>query len=490
MSGRKAVIIGSGLGGLGAALRLAARGWDVTICEQADAPGGKMNRWQVAGYTFDTGPSLITMPWIFEDLFKAAGSDLRDHLKLIRVHPIADYSFDDGVRFTHTTFLPEWLDTVRRLEGGDASGFFGFMALGAKLLEVSKRTFFARAPFERPDPSSLQALRHMPLRHGFSNYHRVVCRYFKSDHLRRLYDRYMTYVGSSPYLSPSTLSVIPYIEYAFGGWHVEGGLYRMVEALLSLAQKAGVRVLTRARAIRIDCGAGRVRGVELEDARRLPADVVVMNGDASCAPRLLGRPDAAPLPDRDRSLSGLIFLFALKKPLPGRCHHNVCFSSDYPREFQELFDERRFPTDPTVYVNVPTKTDTSMAPPGGEVLFVMANAPASDAHPWDEAQIRDARARVFARLKKAGFPDFESDVVAEDVWTPRRIGSTYDMPGGAIYGTNSHGMRRAFLRPRNKDSSTAGLYYVGGSTHPGGGTPTVLMSSSITANLILTHEGA
>jgi phytoene desaturase len=487
--GKRAIVIGAGLGGLAVALRLATRGWAVTVCEQTGSPGGKMNRWETNGFRFDTGPSLITMPWVFEDLFESAGTRLRDHVDLVGVNPLADYHFDDGTRFTHTADLPAWLETVRRLENGDASGFLAFLSLGARLFEVSKATFFNQSPFERPDLSAAGVLRHMPLRLGWGNYDRTVRHFFHSPHLRQMFNRYITYVGSSPYRTPATLSVIPFVEYAFGGWHVKGGLYRMIEAIASLGQKAGVELRTGTRVLSIARHSGHVRGVDLESGAHLEADIVIMNGDASGTPQLLGTPGARPLAEIKRSLSGLLFLFALKKTLPERPHHSVFFSADYAAEFRQLFDERRFPDDPTVYVNMPSRTDRTMTPGEGEVMFVMANAPANDADMWDESMTAAAYQRVMTRLKRSGYPDFQDEIVASTVWTPRRMAERYGMPGGAIYGQTSHGWRGAFLRPPNKDRHVAGLYYVGGSTHPGGGTPTVLMSARITGNLIRRHEG-
>ncbi len=487
MRERRAVIIGGGLGGLAAGLRLAVRGWKVTICEQSSRPGGKMNTWGERGFRFDTGPSLITMPWVFEELFEVAGVRLRDHIELCQVHPLADYIYEDGTRFTYTTSLPDWLDTVRGLEARDVNGFLKFMELGAKLYEVSKETFLRRRPLDPPDARSMSALRHMPLRYGWGNYHRTVAAHFKSPHLRQLYDRYPTYVGSSPYQSPATLIVIPYIEYAFGGWYVKGGLYRIIESLIELIGQAGAELLTDARVERIEHEGKKVRGVKLSDGTRLPADVVVMNGDASFAPRLLGEDPAAELPLCERSLSGLVFLFGIKRTLPDQPHHSIYFSSDYESEFSQLFDQRRFPDDPTIYVNIPSRSDRSVVPGEGETLFVMANA-AAGGEDWTDEKIFEARKLIFERLSRGGFPDIEPFVVVSDVWTPQRIAQSYLMPGGAIYGTHSHGWRRAFLRPPNKDKRHEGLYYVGGSTHPGGGTPTVLMSARITTDLILSFE--
>jgi diapolycopene oxygenase len=486
---KRAVIVGGGLGGLATAVRLSARGWRVTVCEQGDTLGGKMNRASAHGFTFDTGPSLITMPWIFEDLFAAAGSRLDEHLELTEMQPLARYVFADGTAFDYTTSLPAWLETVRALEPADVDGFWRFLRLGARIFELSKATFFRRSPLAPPDRRALAALRHMPLRHAWGNYHAAVAAHFRSPYLRQLFDRYPTYVGSSPYAAPATLAIIPYIEFAYGGWYVTGGLYRIVEALAALASRHGVEIRTGARVTNIDGDDRTTRGVTLASGERLAAEVVVMNGDASDGPSLLGRPAARALPVPERSMSGLVWLIASKRSLPDVRHHTVAFSADYRTEFGDLFERRRFPADPTVYVNVPSRTDRSVVPGEGETIFVMANAPANDGDAWDAEAIAAAREATFARLSRSGFPDLSDDVVWSDVWTPARIAARYLMPGGAIYGTHSHGWRHAFLRPPNKDRRVAGLYYVGGSTHPGGGTPTVLMSAEIVSNLIASEFG-
>lgn len=426
-----------------------------------------MNRWVSKGFTFDTGPSLITMPWVFESLFRAGGSRLEDHVTLTPLHPLSEYFFDDGTRFTYTSDLPEWLRTLKQLDARDVDGFFRFQQLGARIWEVSKQTFMRRTPGSRPSLDDLKVLRHFPLRYGWGNYHRTVEAHFRDPHLVQLFDRYPTYVGSSPYQSPATLAIIPYLEFAFGGYSVKGGLYGIVEGIVALSRAAGVELCVNSRVARIDDEGGIARGVYLSSGERVPADIVITNGDA----------DTKPV---DRSMSGFVTLLGIKRDLPELQQHSIFFSGDYKREFSHIFDEKRFPDEPTVYVNAPSRVDRSLVPDGrGETLFIMANAPAV-ANP----EIGEYRKRVFARLRKAGFPDIEDDIVVEDCWTPARIQERYLMPGGAIYGSNSHGWKNAFLRPPNRHGKIRNLYRVGGSTHPGGGTPTVLLSAEITCDLI------
>ena len=487
MSSRHVAIIGGGLGALAAALRLSAAGWRVTVCEAGPSFGGKMNRWSAEGFTFDTGPSLITMPWVFEDLFAVAGARLDDHLELVKMEPLARYVFNDGTAFEYGSSIPGLLAAITEVEPRDVDGFWRFLHLGARIFELSRETFFRRGAFEPPDRRALRALRHMPVRHAWGNYHAVVATHFRSPYLRQLYDRYPTYVGSSPYSAPATLAIIPYIELVFGGWYVRGGLYRIIESVVDLCRAKGVELRTGSRVTSITREDGRVCGIGLADGEQIRADAVVMNGDTADVPALLNQPGASRLSPAERSMSGFVLLLGVRRSLPGVPHHSVYFSADYAREFADLFERRIFPEDPTVYVNVPSRTDRAVVPGEGETLFVMANAAAGD-QPWTEAQIADATSRVLARLRRGGFPDIEKDIVVRDTWTPTRLASSYAAPGGAIYGTHSHGWRRAFMRPPNKDARVSGLYYVGGSTHPGGGTPTVLMSAQITCDLIARHE--
>lgn len=484
---RTAIVIGAGLGGLATAARLAHRGWRVTIVERDSSPGGKMNQWRAGGFRFDTGPSLITMPWVFEDFFRDIGLRLRDHVELMKVEPAAEYVFDDGMRFTHSAFLPEWLDEIRRLEGGSAEGVLRFLRLGMRLYELSKRTFFTRSPFEPAGPPPLDALRHLPLRNAWGVYARTVEHYVRSPHLRQLFLRYATYVGSSPWHMPATLSVIPALESAFGAWHIRGGLYSLIESLTAVLVRQGVDMRTATAVTAIERDGGRVTGVRLADGGRLSARAVIFNGDAGRLPSLLNEPGARPPPEHARSTSGLVFLIACPRTLADQPHHRVFFSADYREEFRDLFDRRVFPRDPTVYVNMPSRTDRSMTPGEGETIFVMANAPANDADPWDDSACAEAERRVFARLTKAGFPDLRKDALARRTITPRDLAERFDMPGGSIYGAVSHGWRNSFLRPPNRVRRHPGLFCVGGSTHPGGGTPTVLLSSRITAELVERH---
>jgi len=505
-AGRRVAVIGGGLGGLAAALRLAHDGWEVTVFERHSRLGGKMNLIEDRGYRFDTGPTLITMPWVFEELFDYVGEAIEHHVQLIPVAPLCRYTFADSTTIEMTTRCRDWLPQIRIMEGGDASGFLRFLAMGSRVLELSLGTFFQRSPWERPRLSDLTAFSKPLPPSVLLPYSRVVSRLCKDPRTRQLLNRYTTYVGSDPSQTPSLMSVIPAMELLYGGFHIVGGLYRLVEALERLCRHRGVELRTNTDIRRIHVAGGRVRSVESHTGEIVPADVVVMNGDAHRLPRLLGRTnESAPRPEA-LSLSGIVLLFGVRGDFTALPHHQVFFSADYEREFRELFVERRFPVDPTVYVSIPTRTDRSMAPEGCEIVFVMANAPAcldlprhdlqeaeqriglsETAGQWDEATVAEARSRILRKLEPSGLAAILEGADVEACVTPRSLAETYDAVGGAIYGTNAHGFR-AFLRPPNRHRHIRGLYCVGGSTHPGGGTPMVLLSARIVSRLIAEHE--
>ncbi|GIV56031.1 MAG: phytoene desaturase [Candidatus Kapaibacterium sp.] len=487
---KKLIVVGAGLGGLALALRAASAGWSVHVVERYRTPGGKMNRLVQDGYTFDTGPSLITLPEIFTGLFDECHVD-RSELKFHRLLPLTLYRFSDGSSIAYPSSLADLAQTLEKFESDKGRGFWRLISTGAKLMELSRRTFFRTTPRELPSVSEalqmLSALRWMPIRNAWGNYANAVERNLASHYLQRIFLRYPTYVGSSPYRCPATLLVVPYLEFALGGWYPEGGLYRIVELIVDALCARGAIISTSTHVRRILHRNGRVYGVELECGDVLEADVVAFNGDATVAHQLLGSGQPA-LKRIERSMSGVVFLVGLKSRLPEDVfHHTIAFSHDYRKEFAELFDERKFPTDPTVYLNVTSKTDPATAPPGGETLFIMANAPAIDGAKWRHLEPM-LWERICRTLSRCGIEIPESQIAVRLALTPEDFEQRYAMPGGSIYGWASHSYRTAFVRPPLRDRRIQGLYYVGGSTHPGGGTPMVLISAKLVFNLMQRHE--
>ncbi|MBL7488721.1 phytoene desaturase [Frankia sp. AgB1.9] len=500
------VVVGAGVGGLAAAARLAAAGHVVTVCEQAPELGGKLGWFSRDGFSFDTGPSLLTMPEVFEELFTATGGALAASVELRRLDPIASYRFTDGSGFAARAGdddLRAELDDT--LYAGAGAEWARFDAHAAKVWEVTRDTFLS-------GPMSAGRLLRLAGAHpggigavtAGRTLRGVAARYLSDDRLRMFVERYATYTGSDPRRAPAALAVIAHIERRYGGWYVPGGLYRLGEAIAERARerRAEIRLDTPVMTISRGPG-GRVDGVILADGGRLPADVVVANADAATvyggllAGSAGGRPGRWLAGRATPSLSGFALLLALGPPtnVPatartigpgGTGHHTVLFPADYDAEFDAVF-RGRLPTDPTVYVSAPA--DPALAPAGCSAWFVLVNAPPHDPGPgragidWDRPGLTATYAARVLELMAARGLDVRDRLRWYEPISPADLERRTGTPGGSIYGSSSNGARAAFLRPANR-TAVPGLFLVGGSSHPGGGLPLVALSARIVADLV------
>ncbi len=490
----RVAVVGAGVGGLATAARLAAAGCHVTVCEQDRQPGGKMNRLAVAGFRFDTGPSLITLPGVLQATFAAAGRRLADYLTLQRLDPLCRYFYPDGVRLDTSSDLVRMTAALHRRAPGEIAGFLAFLAHARRLYERAAPPFLYG---ERPRPRALLARRardvlriDAPL-----SMDRVVRHYFRDPHLIQLFDRYATYNGSSPYRTPGTFCLIPYVEFAGGAWYIRGGLYRLVEALVAICGEWGVDLRLGAPVAEVlVAGQGRARrarGLRLASGETVPADAVVVNADPLYARDALFAPAVRPAlgvaaapPPEALSCSGFVLLLGTRGRFPGLAHHNIFFSADYPAEFRALFGERRPIPDPTIYVNNPSASDPSQAPPGGSSLFVLVNAPSGRTAAEWAAWAQPYAERIVALLEARGLAGLRESVVVRRILTPAGFAERFHAYGGALYGYASHGAGAAFRRPANRAPGVRRLYFVGGSAHPGGGVPLVLLGARLVAGLV------
>ncbi len=506
MAQRHVAIIGAGMGGLAAAIRLAARGERVSVYEAGAGPGGKLNRWQSGGYTFDTGPSLLTMPWVLRELFAAAGRDMDDALTLDRVDPICCYHFADGSTLEVTSDTARMAANIERLSPPDVPAFFRFLAHTANLYALAGDPFL-RHPM---DTSLFGRGRTEMFRYGFRardlpkfaaprTVHQTVASFFRDPRLRMVFDRYATYNGSSPYHAPAAFCIIPFVEFATGAWHPRGGMYRIAETLAALAADLGVALHhgTPVARITLDRSGTRATGLHLADGEHVAADAVISNVDVltthdrlldGTVPGVLER--RAALRRLEPSYSGFVLLLGTRRTYDRLPHHSIYFSADYEREFGDVVRRRVPPADPTIYVCRTTATDPAAAPPGGDNLFVMVNVPYLDGRTdWDALAPR-YRDKVLAALAARGLEVRDADIAVEDRWTPERFRAAYGAQAGALYGFASNTRRAAFLRPPNRSPDFAGLYFAGGSTHPGGGVPLALLSGGIVAEMIAGGDSA
>ncbi|MPQ98520.1 phytoene desaturase [Modestobacter sp. I12A-02628] len=492
----RVVVIGSGLGGLAAAARLAAGGHQVTVLEQAPQVGGKLGWYARDGHGFDTGPSLVTLPQVLRDLFTATGAPLESELDLLRLDPATGYRFADGTRLQlpgDPAGIPAALDDA--LGAGAGTQWTAFLDRAERMWQATEQPFLrsplagaatlARLARSTGDVATIAPWRSL---RGLGS------GYLQHPHLRTLLDRYATYSGSDPRRAPAALATVPYVEQAFGSWYVRGGLRRVAEAVARRAADRGAELRTSAPVARVLTEGGRARGVQLAGGERIAADVVVSNADAEAlyagllpagAPVRAAR---AQLARTTPSFSGFVLLLALQGRTPGLAHHTVLFPQDYDAEFDALFGRGGPPrpvADPTVYVSAPD--DPATRPDDdSESWFVLVNAPRHEPGrgvDWDTPGLADSYAdRVLAVLAERGL-DVRSRVRWRVVRTPADLARDTRSVGGSIYGTSSNGARAAFLRPANA-SPLPGLYLVGGSAHPGGGLPLVLLSAEIVTGLV------
>ncbi|KAB8142701.1 phytoene desaturase [Chloroflexia bacterium SDU3-3] len=480
------IIVGGGLGGLAAAIHLALAGRHVRLFEKNATLGGKASAVQAEGYTFDIGPSLMTMPWVARQLFAAAGRRLDDYITLEPLEITCRYRWPDGTQFDAHQSLPLLLDEIRRLEPRDVAALLRFMRYGERIYSAVAEPFLLN-PFDGlRDLVRPELLRDTWKIDPMRTVDQAVRSFFASPHLRQVFNRYATYNGSSPYLAPATFNLIAYIELAEGGWYVRGGMYALVQAIAALARELGVEIHTSAPVDEVLLRGGRAVGVRAM-GQRIPARAVVVNADPRYAyERLIpgGAGTAARLARHELATSGFVLLLGVDRRYPQLRHHNIFFSADYPAEFQALFRHRVPAPDPTIYICATALADPSHAPAGHTNMFVLVNAPSSGRTRW----LREAqgyRDTIIAKLERMGLDDLGAHIAYEQILTPDDFAARYNAPGGSIYGLASNSPFSAFLRPPLRARGLGGLYFVGGGTHPGGGIPLVLLSGRAVASRVL-----
>ncbi|WP_281887240.1 NAD(P)/FAD-dependent oxidoreductase [Paenibacillus sp. YYML68] len=526
-SNKHILVIGGGIGGLTTACMLAVYGFRVTILEQHHTLGGKLHAVQLGSSTFDFGPSTITMPWIFEEVFRKAGTS--SGLEFIQLPVNSRNVFADGTTINLSADPDRMEEQLASFSRDDQLGFKRFLGEVEKMYKISEREFFTRSFAELSEfhsPSlGLSMLRVHPLTR-MDAFHR---RYFRDPRLLAMMNRYATYVGSSPFRAPATLSMIAYLELVRGVYYIRGGNSKLIEALERLAGELGVRVVTGAAVERIVHDGKRIRGV-VAQGELWEADIVVSNCDYYTTQTLLAdsldktdsndahvlrkltRSASKPAPrPAALSSSGFLSLLSVKGDIPGLDHHTLYYPDSYGSEFTDIFEHHEWPTDPAIYICCSAVTEPERAGNGAyRNIYALVNVPAAQpavlrgersassllaADPVYGKSILDRHAayrdKLVARLSTLwGSPDLSSRIEAEASYGPEYLERLSGSYAGALYGAASHDARSAFMRPSLKDRQLSGLYYAGGTVHPGGGTPMVTISGLRAAELIARRHRA
>ena len=474
------VVVGAGIGGLAAALDLATSGFRVTLLERHAAPGGKMREVVLDGSGIDSGPTVFTMRWVFEELFADAGLQLADCVDLVAAEDLARHAWLDGSRLDLFADLERSVDAITAFAGShEADAYRRFAQASASVFDTLDETFMR---CEKPGPVGLtfsvglSRLNKLVQTKPFTSLWTELGRVFSDPRLRQLFARYSTYCGSSPFDAPATLMLIAHAERA-GVWMVRGGMQRFAEALASAASGAGVSIHYDAQVEQITADQRRVTGVQLANGETLPADAVVFNGDVNALTEGLLGPDVKKsMPDRRgevRSLSAVTWsMLARPRGFPLR-YHTVFFGADYRAEFDAIFKRGTVCDEPTLYVCAQDRIDGA-EPSEAERLFVLMNAPASDFSP---SEIDDFERRAFSLLGRHGLG---LDIASIERTDPSDYDAHFPGSHGAIYGWPTHGMFGSFRRSGSR-SRLGGLYLAGGTVHPGPGIPMAALSGRLAA---------
>jgi diapolycopene oxygenase len=488
-------VIGGGLGGLAAACTLAARGYRVVLLERNRSLGGKAALLEEQGYRFDLGPTILTIPSVLARIYAEAGRRMADHLQLTRLDPQWRCFFDDGSILDLREDAEQMAMEIARfsLDTDDADGYRRFLNRSGRLNAIAQRFFFWRPVGSLRDmfdartalqPSMLRAI--LDVRPGQS-VAATVRTHVRDARVAQMLDHFTQYVGSAPDQSPAVLCGIAHMQTNEGVWYPRGGMNALARALESLARELGVEIRKggSVRRILLDSKTG-VRGVETDRGEEIPLAAIVANSDIVRTHRdLIGGVPKRRF-DRQRryepSCSGVVLYLGLDRSYEHLAHHNFVFSHDPAEEFDAIYRRGEPAPDPTCYLAAPSRTEPDVAPPGGEALYVLVHVPyLRPHHDWDRLLPAYRRTILDKLVRTAGLRDLEQRIRFERWLTPQDIQDRFGVWNGAIYGLASHGKLLGAFKPSNRSSDVKGLYFAGGSAHPGPGVPMVLMSGWIAA---------
>lgn len=491
MAEHPVVVIGAGIGGLSAAACLAAQGLDVLVIESASEPGGKIRALTVGDVAIDAGPSVLTMRWVFDELFAECGGVLADHVTLTRATTLARHAWNaDAILDLHDDPAASEAAIGAFAGARNARGFRDFRAESKRIYDALESPFL-RA--QRPNLPNLMR-RVGPLRiarelrfRPYTSLWRALGDYFPDPRVRQLFGRYATYCGASPFAAAATLMLVAHVEQD-GVWLVDGGMQQLSRAVARLAASNGAKARYGETCVHLHVERGRVTGVVLASGERIAASAVIFNGDpAAIHEGRLGKPAVragSAMPAGARSLSATTWHFHARPRGFPLVRHTVFFSDDYRREFDDIFLRGTVPHHPSVYVCAQDRDDhTARAPPGAERLQIIVNAPATgDKRQFYQAEIEEWQARTMTTLKTCGL---ELEPVTSPVaTTPNDFAYRFPGSGGALYGRVSHGWMAAFQRPP-ATTRIRGLYLAGGATHPGPGLPMATLSGQLAARKLI-----
>lgn len=489
-SGRQVTVIGAGLGGLAAAVRLRRRGYEVTLLERHPQPGGRCGSWEAGGFRFDTGPTLLLMVDYLRALFRDAGHPLERYLDLVQLEPNYRAVFADGSTLDVSSRINRMLEAVERIEPGAGPSFLRFLADTARLYRLGLDGFVDRNCHRRGDFFNLRQAGLLVRARAMERLRRMVARYFRDQRLRDAFSFQSLYLGLSPYESPAIYSLLPYAEVAGGLYFPMGGMHAMPRALARLAAELGVRIRYGVNVVALERGEDRVTATVLDDGTRLPADLVLANADLPYVYQtLLGEP----YPRIGRfafSCSAFLMYLGLDRRYPALRHHTLVVPSDLRAACDDIFRRHRVPPGPPFYICNPNKTDPALAPAGCENLYVLVPVPSqTPGHELDwSLEGPRLESAMLERLERFGLAELRRHIVVRRTFTPADFTRDYSATRGEAFGL-AHGIDQVgYFRPHNRHARYRNLFFVGQSTHPGCGIPMVLISARLVTERIVEEQ--
>ncbi len=491
---RKAIVIGSGFGGLALAIRLQAGGFDVTVIEKRDKPGGRAYVYEDGGFVFDGGPTVMTDPTCLEELWTVSGRRMADDVTLVPVNPFYRLCWEDGFVFDYANDQASLDRQIGAVSPEDVAGYRRFLAYSQAVLEkgyiqLGAVPFLDFRSMARAAPALVKL-------QAYKSVYALVSRFIKDEHLRQAFSFHTLLVGGNPFATSSIYALIHALERRWGVWFPKGGTGALIRAMVKLLQSQGGRIRLSTSVDRITTGGGRVTGVRLDDGETLPADVVASNADVMHTYRDLLREDPRGTQEAKRlgakrfSMSLFVVYFGLKGDHRGLAHHTVCFGPRYRALIAEIFGASTLADDFSLYLHAPNATDPSLAPPGHSAYYVLSPVPHLGTADIDWTQEGPRyRDRIFDYLEKRYMPNLKRDLVVSRILTPFDFRDELNAHLGSAFSLEPILTQSAWFRPHNRDAQIAGLYFVGAGTHPGAGVPGVVGSAKATAGLMLADAG-
>lgn len=485
---KKIIICGAGIGGMVSAVYLAHKGYEVEIFEKNNKPGGKMNEFRKDGYRFDTGPSLITMPYVFSDFFKEIGRDMPDYFELTELENACRYFWNDGTVFNSYSDIKKLYSELMIVFGEtEADNFFRYLDYGKIFFELSEKSFL-KDEFKIRNYLSKKGLLNISKFISGRSINDLSNKFFKNKKLKQLMDRFATYNGSTPYLAPQFFSIIPYVEFKFGPWFVKGGIFEIAKSLEKLCGELNVKINYGFELTDIESAGNKISKLffntnENELIEKKNFDILISNFTGN--KNLMNKEY---FDNDDWSCSGFILLLGMKKEFKNLSHHNILFSEDYEKEFIQVFEKKIPAEDMTVYISISKKDRNEDSPEGCENWFVLVNAPfLSSAFEWTSENKESYKNKIIKKIES--FAEISEGRLAEhiefcEIFTPEDFMKTYNSEHGSIYGLSSNTLYTVMKRPKNKSDRFDNLYFTGGNTHPGGGVPLCFLSGKIVSKMI------